>query len=436
MPYLRSPGKRQPSAIQDHAKGHWLTIALGVIVIVAASLALLYFSTSSTPTTNSEIPKRPIVLDMDGEGIAIVDKHPSEAFFDVDLDGFREETSWIAPNDAFLVMDANGNQAIDNGCEMVNDHRRYLPDECMTLPSLDENGDLLINAQDEAFHELLLWQDEFGDGVSEPGELTPLAETGVVSIAIDQGGNPLHFSNSTGETGLVQAVYLVFDNMVTWRDEEECCSSVRTFGDPPCLRGYGRVECLHPAMENNPELREMVAVMAEMDDIASLYTAIDDLLAVWTGADHISPTDEKDGYNARKLVILEAMLGEEMPALQDEHLGCLDSLYSIIKNHTFTTFAIQSVYSEKFSRCRWGAYHDRFVCYVGEDMPAYFSLMTNATERDELPYLGIIIDSMDSYTGVTLETLEPFVDPEAYAVMRDPYIGSEPVLPHHYHCPG
>ena len=50
------------------------------------------------------------------------------------------------------------------------------------LASLDDNGDGVIDANDAAFDEILVWQDANSDGVSQAGELQSLADHGITSI--------------------------------------------------------------------------------------------------------------------------------------------------------------------------------------------------------------------------------------------------------------
>ena len=48
----------------------------------------------------------PVIVDLDGDGkIEIVDRSSGSVLFDWDSDGYREKTSWVASDDAFLVLD-------------------------------------------------------------------------------------------------------------------------------------------------------------------------------------------------------------------------------------------------------------------------------------------------------------------------------------------
>jgi hypothetical protein len=51
----------------------------------------------------------PVVLDLDGSGIDITNRTDSTVYFDVDGDGYREQTAWAGPNDGLLVIDLAGN---------------------------------------------------------------------------------------------------------------------------------------------------------------------------------------------------------------------------------------------------------------------------------------------------------------------------------------
>ena len=112
----------------------------------------------------------------------------SQAYFDLDNDGFAEHVAWALPEDGLLVLDADGNGLITSGAELFGTGRTMASgsrvetdgtDGFTELAKLDSNLDGTINAADARFAELRVWQDADGDAVTDAGELS-LAELGLV----------------------------------------------------------------------------------------------------------------------------------------------------------------------------------------------------------------------------------------------------------------
>ena len=125
----------------------------------------------------------PIVLDLDGDGTELVGLVNSTVRFDMDSDGVRDRTGWAAADDGFLVLDRNGNGAIDDAHEIsfIED----LPGATTDLEGLqafDSNGNGMFDRGDARWGEFQIWQDANQDGISDAGELLGLDDRGIQSI--------------------------------------------------------------------------------------------------------------------------------------------------------------------------------------------------------------------------------------------------------------
>ncbi|PWC68100.1 hypothetical protein, partial [Azospirillum sp. TSH58] len=165
------------------------------VVIPANTTLSLGFGTSDTSDNSvnpvlrvdnvklTTVASDPIVLDMAGDGLALR-ALTDGVLFDVSGDGVADRTGWVGKGNALLVRDDNQNGQIDDGRELVSEHfGKGFNSSLEALASLDTNHDGRIDAADESFATLQVWQDADGDGVSQPGELRTLAEAGILSIA-------------------------------------------------------------------------------------------------------------------------------------------------------------------------------------------------------------------------------------------------------------
>ncbi len=125
----------------------------------------------------------PVGIDLANNGLQLVSMDKSTAFFDMDDDGYRERTGWVGPDDGLLVIDLDGDGVIDKAKEIS--FKLWSPDATSDLDGLrlafDSNNDGVFNAQDARFSEFRIWQDQNQNGISEAGELTTLAERGLVA---------------------------------------------------------------------------------------------------------------------------------------------------------------------------------------------------------------------------------------------------------------
>lgn len=165
----------------------------------------------------------PVVLDLNGQGIRITDLRDSHAAFDADNNGVPNRIAWTTPDEGLLAFDANGSGTVDQTSELAL--RQWTPGaqtDLQGLRAFDTNHDGALDAGDQDFGRFDVWRDSNGNGVSDPGELSSLVESGVsaISLASDgvqsrlPGGSTIYgqgsFTRTDGSSGRLADVALAF----------------------------------------------------------------------------------------------------------------------------------------------------------------------------------------------------------------------------------
>ncbi|MBS3954428.1 MAG: carboxypeptidase regulatory-like domain-containing protein, partial [Methylomicrobium sp.] len=144
----------------------------------------------------------PIVIDLNGDGIKTISRADSQGTFDLFGNGQGIHSGWISGDDGFLAIDRNGNGVIEDITELFGGLSQG--EGFAKLAEFDSNGDGWVDANDDNFASLLIWQDKNGNHQSDEGELLSLSDAGIASLSVnftelpfvDAQGN-LHFERST-----------------------------------------------------------------------------------------------------------------------------------------------------------------------------------------------------------------------------------------------
>lgn len=152
----------------------------------------------------------PILIDVAGNGFSLTNA-ANGVYFDFNGDGIISgKLAWTTANsdDAWLVLDRNENNRIDNGQELFGnatpqttspageERQGFLGLAEYDKPINGGNNDGKITRRDAVFRKLRLWQDRNHNGISEAEELFHLPALDVVAIFLDY-----HESRRTDEYG-------------------------------------------------------------------------------------------------------------------------------------------------------------------------------------------------------------------------------------------
>lgn len=126
-----------------------------------------------------------ILIDLDGDGLEAKRSSKTDARFDMNGDGIRDDTGWVSGGDGMLVIDRDKDGKITHASELsFLAEKDGAKNSWEGLAALDNNKDGKLDKTDTRFGELKIWIDGNGDGISQDGELKTLADLGIAEIGL------------------------------------------------------------------------------------------------------------------------------------------------------------------------------------------------------------------------------------------------------------
>jgi hypothetical protein len=126
----------------------------------------------------------PLVLDLNGNSQIDTTTARQGVLFDLLGNGRPVLGATVAGGDGFLAIDRNGNGLIDTGKELFGDQNGAV-DGFAELAKMDSNSDGRIDASDNGFHLLRIYQDNNRNGWTDPGELSSLSQFRIQALLLE-----------------------------------------------------------------------------------------------------------------------------------------------------------------------------------------------------------------------------------------------------------
>ena len=132
----------------------------------------------------------PVILDLDGDGLSIVQRDASTMTYDMAGDGLQHRTAWVGKGDGVLAIDADGDGKIDQRREIIfTDWDPGAGSDMKALRSVfDTNHNGRLDAGDARFADFRVVVD---------GQVKTLAELGIVSIDLVADGAPRRYADGS-----------------------------------------------------------------------------------------------------------------------------------------------------------------------------------------------------------------------------------------------
>ena len=273
--------------------------------------------------TKVQPPRDPLVINFSKEDdFAYLDVNDAKnnAYFDLDKNDFAEKTAWIDESCGFLAIDLNGNGIIDNGGELFSNYYVKKNGELAksgfdALQDLD-NGDNVINKDDECFDDLYIWVDKGNDGKSE-GELYKLEDKDIVSISLERTSLEESKKNTSDVIVTEKSVVELKDGSTRdiaehwFKVNSSDTQEINPSGIDNDFTSFGSMHSLSYALEKDETglLKNMVEAFRCSNDYIEKRVITRNILYYITGATNIDENARGGSVDARNLHVIETIMG-------------------------------------------------------------------------------------------------------------------------------
>ena len=286
-------------------------------------------------------PRDPLIIDLNGDDVHTTSV-ANGVHFDLDNNGFAEQTAWIDNIDGFLVYNRDNDPRITNGSELFSDQVIF-PDgtrskdgfdvlrhfNTYTDDEKDPDNDGWITKLDAEYDKLQVWIDKNHDGITwvpaegqeddpELKELYTLDELGITSISTkykspedekEDDQNKKIFADViiNGETTTISEHWFEADTSNT--------QEIHPDGVDDDLSSFGSLHSISYALnaEDDEEgyLHSLVNRFKSSNDYAEKRILTKKILYHISGADNIAANSRGSSIDARDLHVIETIMGVE-----------------------------------------------------------------------------------------------------------------------------
>ena len=307
-----------------------------------------------TSAQSAEVPKDPLLIDLDGDGIETT-RVENGVYFDQENDGFAEVSAWVSSDDGVLAIDKNNNGTIDNGSELFGDSYVKSDGTIATsgfdaLSDLDSNGDGQINSSDTSFDAIKILK---GDGtllsLSDAG-ISSISLTSKKSVITDSNGNRQlttgTYTKTDGSTGKISDYELQSDPMNSIAtDWLEVSDEIAALPDIP---GMGKMYSLHQAMARDEELTALIKTFINAPDASTRQSLIPQIIYKWADVENIASDSRGIQMDAKDLTALEKFMGSEFLGVAHSGIpnstaaNLLENAFAILKSYIYAELTSQT----------------------------------------------------------------------------------------------